>query len=182
MGRAERSSGRAPVSVLTGFDQLLGTVDRAAHLAVVAVLIGRPAARAVALHEAVGEEDAGLRVVELRDLALDDVAARAQRGPHLVHEPPVRGVVRAAVVVEADAEVGEVALVCAAHVSASSASGSRPSFCARIIVAVPCVSSPQKLAHLVAAQALEAHPDVGLDVLQQVAEMEIGVHVGQGVR
>ena len=34
--------------------------------------------------------------------------------------------------------------------------------------------------HFVAAHALEAYPDVGLDVLDQVAEMDRAVGVGQG--
>src|SRR6266699_6606554 len=34
--------------------------------------------------------------------------------------------------------------------------------------------------HLVALHALEAHPDVGLDVLHDVADMERAVRVGQG--
>ena len=34
--------------------------------------------------------------------------------------------------------------------------------------------------HLVALHALEAHPDVGLDVLHDVADVERAVRVGQG--
>ena len=34
--------------------------------------------------------------------------------------------------------------------------------------------------HLVALHALEAHPDVGLDVLHHVADVERRVGVGQG--
>ena len=34
--------------------------------------------------------------------------------------------------------------------------------------------------HLVALHALKAHPDVGLDVLHDVADMEFAVGVGQG--
>ena len=36
--------------------------------------------------------------------------------------------------------------------------------------------------HLVAAQSLEAHPDVGLDVLDQMAEVDGAVGVRQGGR
>ena len=36
--------------------------------------------------------------------------------------------------------------------------------------------------HFVALHALEAHPDVGLDVLDQMAEVDRAVGVGQGGR
>jgi hypothetical protein len=59
-------------------------------------------------------------------------------------------------------------------------SGVMPSFSARSMIGVPWVSSAQTYQHLVAAHLLEAHPDVGLDVLDQVAEVDRAVGIGQG--
>ena len=75
---------------------------------------------------------------------------------------------RAAVVVEADAEIREIALVSDVHL------GEQRFRRAPLLVsadhgrgAVRVVGAEE--AHLVTARALEAHPHVGLDVPQQVA-------------
>ena len=56
----------------------------------------------------------------------------------------------------------------------------RPSCRARIMIAVPCVSSAQMINARLPAQLLEPDPDVGLEVLDQVAEVDVAVGVGQG--
>jgi hypothetical protein len=66
----------------------------------------------------------------LPNIFLDDQPRLPQRRPDLVTELPVLFAVRAAVVIELDIEPGEVADM-----------GDRPSFWARIMIAVPCVSS-----------------------------------------
>ncbi len=48
------------------------------------------------------------------------------------------------------------------------------------MMAVPCVSSAQHVDAPVSAQLLKADPDVGLDVLDQMAEVDRTVGVGQG--
>jgi hypothetical protein len=48
------------------------------------------------------------------------------------------------------------------------------------MIGVPWVSSAQTYQHLVAAHLLKAHPDVGLDVFDQMAEVDGAVGVGQG--
>ena len=46
------------------------------------------------------------------------------------------------------------------------------------MIAVPCVSSAQMKTQRLPAQLLEADPDVGLDVLDQMAEVDVAVGVG----
>ena len=48
------------------------------------------------------------------------------------------------------------------------------------MIAVPCVSSAQTIDAAVAAQLLKPDPNVGLDVLDQMAEMDMAVGVRQG--
>ena len=86
---------------------------------------------------------------------------------------------RAAVVVELDVEVGEVALVRRLHL------GDQLLLAAAFLAgadhdrrAVRVVGADVDAA--VAAQLLEPDPDVGLDVLDQVADVDVPVGVGQG--
>ena len=137
------------------------------------------AARAAALHEAVGEEDPGAGVVELGDLALDHAPGTSKRLPDLSHQALVGGAVGAPVVIEDHVEVREVALVGGVHLLEECLGG------AVLLLgtqhgggAVGVVRAEE--AHLVTPHALEAHPDVGLDVLDHVAEVDVPVGVGQG--
>ncbi len=54
-----------------------------------------------------------------------------------------------------------------------------PSASALSMIGAPCVSSAQTKCTVVALHALEAHPDVGLDVLHDVADVERTVGVRQ---
>ena len=85
---------------------------------------------------------------------------------------------RAAVVIEADVEAAEVPLVREAHVADDLFLGSpfltgahRDGGAVRVVGA--------DVGDLAPAHALEAHPDVGLDVLEHVAEVNRAVRVGQ---
>ncbi len=89
--------------------------------------------------------------------------------------------VRAVVVVEFDQEAGEIARVLVEHPrdqllrGNSFLLGTQHDRRAVGVVGADVV-------HLVPAQALEAHPDIGLDVLDQVAKMDRSIGVGQGGR
>jgi hypothetical protein len=48
------------------------------------------------------------------------------------------------------------------------------------MMGAPCVSSAPDEVHRVALHALEPHPDVGLDVFHDVADVEVAVGVRQG--
>ena len=85
----------------------------------------------------------------------------------------------AAVVVELDAEAGEVALVRLCHLGD------------QLLLAAPLLPGADhdrravgvvgtEVDAAVPAQLLEAHPDVGLEVLDQVADVDVAVGVRQG--
>jgi hypothetical protein len=171
--------GAGPGEGAAGVHQLGRGVGRAALVAAVAVLIRGAAARAGALHEAVGEEDLLLRVEELGDLAGLHQAPRAQAGPDLIAHSAVVVGVGAAVVIEADLEAGEVALVRGAHVGD------------QVDLAAALLPGPHHDPGAVGVVRADvdavapdhppvAHEDVGLRVLDHVAEVDVSVRVGQG--
>ncbi len=154
-------------------------VGGAAGLAVVAVLVLGAALRALALDEAVGQEHLLDRVVELLDGAHLDQAGRLELQVDVVGAGAGLVRVRRVVVVEADVEAGEIARVLA--MDARDQRLRRDAFLLgaqhdRRAVRVVGADVPA----LVAAHLLEAHPDVGLDVFDQVAEVDGAVGIGQG--
>ena len=93
-------------------------------------------------------------------------------------EFPVRLAVRAAVVVELNVEAGEVADVSVTHV------GDQRLFAAAFLPsadhdrrAVRVIGADEDT--LVTAQLLKADPNVGLDVFDQVADVDVPVRVRQ---
>jgi hypothetical protein len=156
----------------------VGLVGRAAAFAGVAVLVRRVAARAFALDVAVGQEHLLDRVEELLDRAHLDQAARLEPPVDLLRQHPVLLRVGRVVVVEADAEIGEVAQVLLLH--------ARDQLLRRDALLLGAQHHRRAVgvvgAHIVAfvpAHLLEAHPDVGLDVFHQVPEVDRAVGVGQ---
>ena len=171
--------GRRAAERAARIDQLGRAVVVAAAAAVVARLVGRAALGTCAADEAVGQERAGLRIVELLDVALFHQPGLANRLPNLVAQRAVLGAVRAAVVVELDIERGEVALVGLLHLGDEFlfADAGLPG-ADHHRRAVRVVGTHVHAA--VADQLLEPHPDVGLDVLDQMADVDVAIGVGQG--
>ena len=164
-----------------GIDEIGRRVGGAALFARIAVLVGGLALRAGALHEPVGEEHAGLRVVELLHVARDDQPPGSQPAPDLAAEAAVRVAVGGAVVVERDMEAGEVGEVGLAHrrdqFPLRRALGPRPDHdrgAVRVVGAEIDAALP--------AEFLKPDEDIGLDVLDQVPEVDVTVGVGQGRR
>ena len=149
-----------------------------ALLAVVAVLARRLALRAGPLDEAVGQEGAGLGVVELRHLFLFDQPGLAQGGPNLDADFPRFRAVGAAVVVELDLEAGEIGDVGLPHpgdqllLAEALLPGADHDGRAVGVVGAEVDAPPP-------AELLEPHPDVRLKVLDQVADVDVAVGVGQ---
>ncbi len=159
--------------------QVGGHVGRAADFARVTVLVLGAALRALALDEAVRQEHVLDRVVELLDLALGDQVLGLQRQVDLLGELLVLLGVGAVVVVERHHEAVEIALVLGPHAidqflgrNAFLLGPQHHRGAVRVVRA--------DVVDLVRHHALEAHPDVGLDVLHQVADMDLAVGVGQG--
>ncbi|MCY1363797.1 hypothetical protein D9M69_505760 [compost metagenome] len=159
--------------------QLGGRVGRAAGFAVVAVLVGGAAFRAGALDEAVGQEHLLFRVEVLGDRAGGDVAGLAQLEVDGAGQLAVLVRVGRVVVVEVHQEVGEVGHVLGAHGVDQLFRGDPFALGAQHDRRTVGVVSAD-VGRLVATHLLETHPDVGLDVLQHVTEVDGTVGVGQG--
>ena len=128
------------------------------------------------LDEPIGEERLGLRVVKLGNFALHDQIGLAERSPELVTQGPVSGAVRAAVMIESDVEIDEIADVLSAHVvdqgDFAASLLSSPNHDRRAMGVVrPHENAPS------AAELLKADPDVGLDVFDQMAQVDWAVGV-----
>ncbi len=158
--------------------QLGGRVDRAAGLAGVAVLVARAAARALALDVAVGQEHALDRVVVLLDGADLDQAGALQRAVDVARQRVVLGRVGRVPVVEAQMKALEVRAPPGGDLGdellrrLAGLLGGDHDRCAMRVVGADEM-------HLVALHAQVAHPDVGLDVLHDVADVQRPVGVRQ---
>ena len=162
-----------------GLDQVGRRIGRAADLAVVAVLVLRATLRAGALDVAVGQEHALHGIVELLDRARFDEAFGLQRAVDRLRQLDVLGRIGRVPVVEADVEAVEVARPRGAHVGDELLRRlTGPLGRDHDRRAVRVLGADE--VHGVAAHLLESHPDVGLDVLHDVADVERAVGVGQG--
>ena len=159
--------------------QLGGIVGMAALLAVVAVLVGCLAVRASAFDEAVGQEGAGHRVVKLGDFLLRHQPGLSQGGPDLLAGGPGLGAVGAAVVVELDVEAAEVVEVGLLHpgdqLLLADTLRPGPDHDRRAVGIVGA-----DIDRLPAPQLLETDPDIGLQILDQVAQVDVPIGIGQG--
>ena len=166
-------------------DQVGRRVDAAADFAVVAVLVFRVALGAFALDVAVGQEHVLFGVEELLDgLALYQRAACflrqvAQVAVDLARQLVVLRGVGAVPVVKADVEAVQVLLAPGCNVGhkllrrlAGLLGGNHDGRAMGVVRAYEV--------HRMALHALEAHPDIGLDVFHDVADVEVAVGVGQG--
>ena len=161
-----------------GINQVGRRIHRAALFARVAVLIRRAALRAGALDEAVGEEHADFFVVELLNIGGVDETGILQTAIDVLREFGVFRTFGAVPVIKVDVEVVEILLATGRDLGDKFLR--RNALFARRNHDRGTVSvvSAYKM-HVVAAHSLVAHPDVGLDVFQNVAEMEGAVCIGQ---
>jgi hypothetical protein len=162
-----------------GVLQLVGGVRRAAAFAVVTVLVVRTALRAFALDETIGQEHLLERVVILLDGARLDQAGRLQAGVDFVGAGTRLVGMGRVVVVETDVEAGKVARMLAMHAfdqrlrRDSLLLGTQHDRRAMRVVGADVPA-------LMAAHFLEAYPDVGLNVLDQMTEVDCAVGIRQG--
>ena len=159
-----------------GVAELLCAVRGAAVVAAVAILVLRAALRADALHEAVGEEHPAVLAVELRGGLLRDAAGLLHRGEYPLGELLVLGRVRRVVVVERDLEVGEVLEVYGVRARDELLGGdallARADHHGRAVRVVRA-----DIDAVVAAELLEADPEIGLKVLDEVSDVDVAVCV-----
>ena len=176
LGRARL--GRGPGKRTYGIDQIGGIVMRAALVATVAVLVGRFALGTSSLDKAIGQKRARHQVVKLRHLALADQSGLADGGPDFLAHRPIFRAMGAAVVVEFDVESGKIADMGLAH-------GGDQFFLAYALLlgpdhyrrAVRVVRANINAA--MAAELLKTNPNVGLQVLHQMSDVDMAVGIRQ---
>ncbi len=162
-------------------DKLGRAVGRAAHFAVIAILVRRFALRTGAFHKTVRQEHAFFRIVELRDGAVFNKTVLFQAGVDKLRQLAVLVAVRRVIVIIADVEAGEIGLMLLTHFA------NHLLRCDTELLrfehdrrAVGVVGADE--VDLVAAHSLVTDPDISLDVLQHVAEVDGAVGVRQGAR
>src|SRR6478609_1676297 len=153
-------------------------VGAPAMVARITVLVGSAALGARALDEAIGQKYARFGVEELRNLAFGDVVVLAQGAPDLGAILAIALGVRAAIVIERDLKAGEVTAMSRVHV------GNQLDFAAALL---PRANHDRRTVRVVgahvdhagAAHPLKAHPDVRLDVFDEMPEVNVSVGVRQ---
>ena len=162
-----------------GVDQVGRLVGRAASLAVVAVLVTGVALRALTLDEPVRQEHFLHRVVILLDGTNFDQPGFSQVRVDAVGVLPGFRRMGGIVVIEFDMETVEVALVLLPDAGDELFRGDpfllRTQHDRRAMGVVGAAIDAVMAAHL-----LKAYPDVGLDVFDQMAQVDGAVGVGQG--
>ena len=162
-----------------GVDEVGGRVDLAADLAGVAVLVLGVTVGALALDVAVRQEHFLHRIEELLDGARGHQARRLQPPIDLLRQRRVLGRMGGVPVVEADVIAVQIVRplggdACHQFFRRDALGlGLQHDRCAVGII------GPHEQ-HVLAQHALETHPDVSLDVLHDVADVERSVGVGQG--
>ncbi len=161
-----------------GIDQLGGGIGGAATFAVVPVLVVGAAAGAGTLDIAVGQEKLFFRVIGLGNFPAGNMAIVRQGPEYGLGKLPVFLGMGGVVIVERDMEVREIPLVAGLDL-VDQLFGSDSQFF-RLehdggtvgIVGTDVVTC-------VPPQLLEPDPDIGLDILHQVAEMDVAIGVGK---
>ncbi len=165
-----------PAHRADGIDQLHRVIGRGTGLAGIPVLLPRLARRAGALDHAVGKEHPAVLAVILLDLLFVDRPPLLGLRIDVLRQHPVLLAVRGIIIVEADIERREIPGVLLVH-PAHQLLGSDP-----LLPGADHHRSAVGIvrAHViafVAAHALEPHPDVGLDVLHHMPQMDASVRI-----
>ncbi|CCK07695.1 FIG00733114: hypothetical protein [Cronobacter sakazakii 696] len=162
-------------------DKLRRAVSRAADFAVIAVLIRGFTFRAGAFYKTVRQEHAFFRVVELRNGTVFNKAVLFQASINQLRQHAVFVAVRRVIVVIADVKARKIGLMLFAHLGNHLLRRN-----AKLLGlehdrrAVGVVGADE--INLVAAHSLVTDPDISLDVLQHMAEVDGAVGVRQRAR
>ena len=145
----------------------------------VTVLILCSATGACAAHEAICEISLGFRIVELFDRSLCDEICIDHFLPDFLADKSILFAVGGAVVVELNVELAKVRHVGFPHIRNELYLA--PTFLAGSDHdggAVRVVST--EITAFMPPQLLESHPDIGLDVLHKVANMDVPIGIWEG--
>ncbi len=162
-----------------GIDQLGGCVGGAAGLTVVTILVFGFALGAGAFDETIRQKHLLFRIKELRDLARGNVIIVLELAVDVLREVLILLRVRGVIVVETDVEAREVFLMLLTNPVDQLLRGNSLTLGPQHnggAVSIVCAN----VVAVVATHVLEAHPDIGLNVFQQVPQMNGPVGVGQG--
>ena len=171
----------APRDHRDGIAQIARVVGRPAELATVAELVRRPAPGTLAADVAIGQEHLALRIVEAGNGAREDVPPLAKAPVDALGAFPVLRRVGGVVVVETDVEGGEIRAVLLSDPFDERLRGDPFALRAQHDGGAVGVVRADEV-DLRAAHALEPDPDVGLDVLDEVADVDGAVGVGERAR
>ena len=158
-------------------DEFIGCIGGAAMLAIIAILIRCLAARTSALDIAIRQEHVFDRVVGLLHGASGDVAAGQQPLIDQIRQGLVFVRMRGIEIVEANGEIGVIALVFLVYAGNQRlgadvlVQGAQHDGCAVGVIGADIDA-------VMTTHVLEAHPDVGLDGLDQVSQMNRAIGIG----
>ena len=161
-----------------GLGKIRGVVGRAAHIAVVARLIRGAATGTGATHVTVGKEQPLLGVVELLYFLGEDMALLLEPLKNEFRVVPILVGMRAMEVVVRYMKAGEIRRVRGAHRFAPLL-GRHALFLGLQHGRRAMRIFGADVDALIAQEALKTHPDIGLDVFQQVTEVKRAVRIRQ---
>ncbi len=152
-------------------DQFSRAVSRAADFTVIAVLIWRFTFRAGAFYKTVRQEHAFFRIVQLRDSAVFNKTVLFQASIDKLRQLAVLFAVRRVIVVIADVKACEISLVFLTHFANHLLRCDTKLLCFQHDRRTVGIVGTDEI-NLVAAHSLVTNPDISLDVLQHMAEVD----------
>ncbi len=162
-------------------DKFGRAVGCAADFTVIAVLIRRFTFRAGAFNETVRQEHAFFRIVKLGDSTVLNKTVLLQARINQLRQLTVLFAVRRVVVVIADVKTRKISLMLLTHFTDHLLWRDPKLLCFQHDWRTVCVVRADEV-NLVAAHSLVTDPDISLDVLQHMAEVDRAVGVRQRAR
>ena len=152
-------------------DKLGWAVSCAAHFAVIAVLIRRFTFRAGAFHKTIRKEHAFFWIEQLRDGAVFNKTVLFQTGVDKLRQFAVLVAVRGVIVVVADVKASKIGLMLLTHFGNHLLWRNTQLLCFQHDWGAVGIIRANEV-YLVAAHSLVTDPDISLDMLQHVAEVD----------
>ena len=158
--------------------QIRRRIGRRTYTAIVTGLVRSSAPGTAASHEPISQKGFRHRIIQLHNVLLSYQSCIDNRLPDTLAEQPIFQTVGTAIVVKFNIEPGEITYVCFLHI------GNDFFFTATFFAgtqhdgrAVRVIST--HIQNVIPSQLLKAYPDVCLDVLDQVPDMNMSVGIGQ---
>ena len=155
-----------------------GVIGSTTVFTVVTILIAGTTVRTLALDKSIRQKHFRYRVISLRNDARSYVSGLFQLGINVLREKPILLGMSAVIIVESDPKIRKVLQVFLVHAFDQCFRGNpfglraQHDWCAMSIVGAYVDA-------FVTAQLLKARPDVGLHVLEHMADMDRAISIGQ---